>query len=254
MDHTLFVCKSVFRTAFEKEDYIGEDDVLAIVETGSFVFDNGSGLQTVGPMEGVNFQRGIQYHRQITQEAQIYLFRFRAREDIFGAGKVVFQDKDRLASTLRLLHMSDTLVQQDDFSFKQALFADIVNQVRLEKVSQQQTLLRTDEVVRSAVTHMRDNLHTKLNLRELSGQYFLSYVQFSRRFKNATGTTPQEYLAGLRLKKAQQLLGETDMPIQKIADVCGFSNAYYFCNFFRKCCQLSPTQYRNRIKSVEIGE
>lgn len=254
MDVTLLVSKIVCRKVFQKEDYIGEDDIFALVLSGSFQFDNGSGVQTVGPLEGVNFQRGVRYHRQITQEAQIYLFRYRSQEDIFGNGKVVFQDTERIRSTLQLLQLCDSLAQQNDFVCKQALFTDMVTQYRLEKAAQYQALLNTDSMILSAISYIRDNLHNKLNLEELAQQYFLSYIQFSRRFKKATGTTPQEYVAGLRLKKAKQMLAETDLSIQKISENCGFSNAYYFSNFFRKHCQLSPTQYRTLLVTVEEGE
>lgn len=254
MNVTLLVSKLVCRRVFQKEYYIGEDDIFALVLSGSFHFDDGSGVQTVGPLEGVNFQRGVRYHRQITQEAQIYLFRYRSQEDIFGRGKIVFQDPDRIRSTLHLLQLCDTLAQQDDLICKQSLFTDIVTQFRLEKASQYQSLLNTDAVILSAISYIRDNLHLKLNLEQLAQQHFLSYIQFSRRFKKATGSPPQEYVAGLRLKKAKQLLMETDLSIQKISDSCGFSNAYYFCNFFRKHCQLSPSQYRALLNTVEEGE
>ena len=254
MDVTLLVSKLVCRKVFQKEDYIGEDDIFALVVSGSFVFDHGSGVQTVGPLEGVNFQRGVRYHRQITQEAQIYLFRYRTQEDIFGNGKVVFRDTERIRSTLQLLQLCDSLAQQNDFICKQALFTDIVTQFRLEKAAQYQTLLNTDSVILSAISYIRDNLHQKLNLEELAQLHFLSYVQFSRRFKNATGSTPQDYVAGLRLKKAKQLLAETDLSIQKISENCGFSNAYYFSNFFRKHCQFSPSQYRALLNTAFEGE
>ena len=254
MDVTLLVSKNVCRAVFEKEDYIGEDDIFALVISGSFQFDNGNGPQSVGPLEGVNFQKGVRYHRQITQEAQLYLFRYRAQENIFGSGKVVFRDTERIRSTLQLLQLCDSLAQHDDFVSKQALFTDIVTQYRLEKAAQYHELLNTDAVILSAISYIHDNLHLKLNLEQLAQQHFLSYIQFTRRFKKATGTTPQEYVAGLRLKKAKQLLAETDLSIQKIADSCGFSNGYYFCNFFRKHCQLPPSQYRILVKTVEEGE
>ena len=254
MDPTLLVCKSVSRNAFQKEDYTGEDDIFALVESGSFVFDSGNGMQTVGPLEGVNFRRGIRYHRRITSPARMYLFRYCSREDVFGSGKVVFQDTNRIQSTLQLLQLSDSLVQQDDFVCKQSLFSDLVNQYQLERAAKNQALLNTDEVILSAVSYIRDNLHRKLNLEQLADLHFLSYIQFSRRFKKATGATPQEYVAYLRMKKAKQLLAETNMRIHAIAESCGFSNAYYFSNFFRMHCQLSPSRYRTLVQTIEAEQ
>ena len=199
----------------------------------------------------MNFRRGVRYRRHITEDACLYLFRFRCDEDVLGSGKVVFQDKKRIESTLRLLQLADSLVGQDDFSCKQLLFSDIVNQYRLEQAGQYLNSTRRDEVVVSAISYIRANLHLKLNFKKIASDHFLSYIQFSRRFQKATGTTPQEYVTGLRLKKAKQLLTESNLKIQKIADLCGFSNAYYFSNFFHKHSQMSPAQYRAMNRATE---
>lgn len=254
MDPALLVCKSVYRDAFQKEDYTGEDDIFALVESGSFVFDSGNGVQTVGPLEGVNFRRGIRYHRRITSPARMYLFRYRSREDILGSEKVVFQDQNRIQSTLQLLQLSDNLVQQDDFVCKQTLFADLMNQYRLENIAQLTQASHADQIVSDAIHYINRNLHQKINLSELAAQYYLSYIQFSRRFKKATGATPQEYVAGLRLKKAKFLLEESTLSIKQIAQDCGFSSEYYFSNFFRSRCSLSPTNYRTMIKTTDPDE
>jgi AraC-like DNA-binding protein len=251
MEVTLLVPKMVRCKVFQREDYIGEDDIFALVLSGSFQFDNGSGVQKVEALEGVNFRRGVRYRRHITEDACLYLFRFRCDEDVLGSGKVVFQDKKRIESTLRLLQLADSLVGQDDFSCKQLLFSDIVNQYRLEQAGQYLNSTRRDEVVVSAISYIRANLHLKLNFKKIASDHFLSYIQFSRRFQKATGTTPQEYVTGLRLKKAKQLLTESNLKIQKIADLCGFSNAYYFSNFFHKHSQMSPAQYRAMNRATE---
>lgn len=250
MEHSLLVCKLVVRDAFEHETYTGQDDILAIVESGSFVFDCGGEMQTVGPLEAVNFKKNVQYHRHITQPASIYLFRYRTENSLFGSGKVVFRDRERIRSTLNLLHLSEKSVQTDDFSCKQTLFADLVNQYRLENAGQLGGELHEDKLIAAAITQIHNELHKKLNLAELAASHYLSYVQFSRRFKAATGATPQEYINALRLNKAKALLSDTDLPIRQIAQSCGFGNEYYFSTFFRKCCQLSPTQYRMMVKTT----
>lgn len=99
-------------------------------------------------------------------------------------------------------------------------------------------------------TTIKSNLHNKLNLAELAAKYYLSYVQFSRRFKIVTGATPQEYVNGLRLDKAKTLLTDTELPIKQVAQACGFGTEYYFSNFFRKYCRMSPTQYRIMIRNT----
>lgn len=251
MEPVLLVCKALHRDTFDNEVFTGQDDILAVVEKGSFVFDNGSGEQQVGPGEAVNFKKNITYHRHILQPADLYLFRYRAEVDLFGSGKVLFRDHERIRSTLALLHLSDRSVQLDTFSCKRTLFADIVNQYRLENAALLGESAYADPIVAAAIAHIQNQLHEKINLAELAEQHYLSYVQFSRRFKLATGTTPQNYIAGLRLKKAQLLLSDTDLSIKQIARDCGFGSEYYFSNFFRSHCLLSPSRYRAMIQAAE---
>lgn len=251
MEPILLVCKSLHLEAFANEVFTGEDDILAIVEQGSFVFDNGSGLQQVGPLEGVNFKKGITYHRRIVAPTDLYLFRYRASSDLFGTGKVSFCDRERIRSTLEMLHLCDRTVQLDAFSGKRFLFADIMNQYRIETATQMEKSAHEDPIISSAITYINSHLHEKINLAELADAHYLSYIQFSRRFKNSTGTTPQNYIACLRLKKAQLLLTETNLSVTQIARNCGFGSEYYFCSFFRTHCGLPPSHYRAMIKATD---
>lgn len=59
MDYRLLVCKHITIDKFQNEVFRGKDDILALVEQGSFVFDCGNGLQQVGPLEAVNFKKGV---------------------------------------------------------------------------------------------------------------------------------------------------------------------------------------------------
>lgn len=251
MEPILLVCKPLHRDAFVNEVFTGQDDILMLVEHGGVAFDNGSGPQEVFSLEAVNFKRNITYHRHITQPADLYLFRYRSDSDVFGNGKVLFRDRDRVRSTLRLLHLCDNTIQADDFACKSTLFADLVMQFRLENTARLSQVSDTDSAIRATIGYINDNLHEKLCLTDLAAQQYLSYVQFFRRFKRATGTTPQDYVAGMRMKKAQLLLSETDLPIKRIAQECGFGNEYYFSNFFRTRCTLSPSQYRTMIKTAD---
>ena len=251
MEPILLVCKALHRDAFANEVFTGEDDILAIVERGSFVFDNGSGQQQVGPLEAVNFKKGTTYHRHILAPADLYLFRYRASGDLFGSGKVLFRDQERIRSTLEMLHLCDRTVHLDAFAGNQALFADIVNQYRIETAAQTEESAHADPIISSAIAYINSHLHEKIDLAELANEHYLSYIQFSRRFKRSTGTTPQNYIAGLRLKKAQLLLSETNLSVKQISRDCGFGSEYYFCTFFRTHCGLPPTHYRAMIKTTE---
>jgi transcriptional regulator GlxA family with amidase domain len=73
---------------------------------------------------------------------------------------------------------------------------------------------------------------------------------FKRRFTQATGMTPLEYVHTLRLEEAKQMLESGDDPIEAIAVEVGYQDASFFSRLFRRKVALSPAQYRRRFKPL----
>ena len=69
------------------------------------------------------------------------------------------------------------------------------------------------------------SLAEELPLERLADQAGMSLRTFLRRFREATGTTPAEWLVGERLALARDLLETTDLPVERIATECGFGSA-----------------------------
>ncbi len=72
-----------------------------------------------------------------------------------------------------------------------------------------------------------------------------SPFHFSRAFKNSVGDSPYKYLLRRRMAHAQRLLMNTDWPLPKIAQSCGFSGAVSFSRSFFRLLGVTPTQFRN---------
>ena len=58
------------------------------------------------------------------------------------------------------------------------------------------------------------------------------------------GVTPMVYLRNLRLRHAAELLLHSDLGLQEIAEMSGFSRMPYFHRAFRSCYGTSPGEYR----------
>jgi len=63
-------------------------------------------------------------------------------------------------------------------------------------------------------------------------------------FRELYQTTPYQYLVGLRLRKAKDLLENTDLTIQEVADRVGFDSYRGFSKAFKKNYGILPTKYR----------
>lgn len=72
----------------------------------------------------------------------------------------------------------------------------------------------------------------------------MSASNFQRKFKQATGMSPQHYAMQLRLEKARCALSGSNDPIDKIAIDCGFADRYAFSKAFKKYTGVSPAKYR----------
>ncbi len=78
----------------------------------------------------------------------------------------------------------------------------------------------------------------------------LAERSFKRRFRQATGLAPLEYVHTLRLEEAKQMLERSDRPIEAVAEEVGYEDAGFFSRLFRRSVGLTPAQYRKRFRSM----
>jgi transcriptional regulator GlxA family with amidase domain len=73
---------------------------------------------------------------------------------------------------------------------------------------------------------------------------------FKRRFTQATGFTPLEYVHALRVEEAKQLLETTHLSIDAVADEVGYEDSSFFRRLFRRKVGLGPHAYRLRFSAL----
>lgn len=84
---------------------------------------------------------------------------------------------------------------------------------------------------------------------DLAERCALSPRTLNRRFKQATGQTPQRYLQGLRIEQAKRLLENSDLSIADIVTNIGYEDLSSFARLFKKLTGLSPGYYRTSFRS-----
>ncbi len=101
--------------------------------------------------------------------------------------------------------------------------------------------------VRKVTGYMRDHLGAPIGLDDLAGLIGLSRFHFCTAFRQATGSTPHEWLVRLRMERAQQLLADPALPITHIALAVGYETPSSFAASFRKVTGTTPTAYRRGL-------
>ncbi|MFC4431008.1 GlxA family transcriptional regulator [Citricoccus alkalitolerans] len=103
--------------------------------------------------------------------------------------------------------------------------------------------------VAKAMTWALEHLDEPLDVTAMAARAHMSPRNFTRRFRQTTGTSPAKWLLARRLDDARRLLETTEWGIARIASACGFTNPVTFRQNFAAAYATTPTSYRRRFKS-----
>lgn len=101
-----------------------------------------------------------------------------------------------------------------------------------------------DPQIVKAVRQLREQCCENPDFNEVARKAGLSLRVMQNRFKSLLGHSPGEELRRARLERVKQLLRETNMTLEEIADRCGFANANTLCEQFKKQTGKTPGTYR----------
>ena len=100
--------------------------------------------------------------------------------------------------------------------------------------------------------YIDENYSEQLTLEKISQKFHMHPVHVQRKFKKELGISPCEYQKKVRLAKAVIFLRTTDLSIEEISELCGFSNASHFISVFKTSEQMTPLQYRQKNNNLDI--
>lgn len=107
-----------------------------------------------------------------------------------------------------------------------------------------------DAVIARCQTWIAENYQQAAPVTAMVRLSGLAERSFKRRFQQATGMPPLEYVHTLRLEEAKHMLETDDRPVEAIAREVGYEDAGFFSRLFRRRVQLTPAQYRKRFGSL----
>lgn len=95
---------------------------------------------------------------------------------------------------------------------------------------------------------IEDNAHRRLTLTDIGAAAGLSVRTLARRFADETGQSPIQWLTGVRIRHAQELLETTDHTVERIAGKVGFPTASNFRTLFAQTVGVNPGAYRRTFR------
>lgn len=104
-----------------------------------------------------------------------------------------------------------------------------------------------EKLVENAIKYVEANIgRCDLSVEELSRGLGMSRVHLYKKLLQITGKTPIEFIRVIRLKRAAQMLRESQQNVSEIAYQLGFNNPKYFSKYFKDEFGVLPSVYQER--------
>ena len=114
----------------------------------------------------------------------------------------------------------------------------------IQAMSPQEDSRSVPDVVQKIRSYLLEHYADNMSLEMLSREFSVSKYHLQRVFKKYVGQSPLEFLSGVRMTRAKELLRTTDMPVSEIAYRIGMESTSYFVSKFRSQEDITPHKYR----------
>jgi LacI family transcriptional regulator len=105
-----------------------------------------------------------------------------------------------------------------------------------------------DPHVAAAVRYIREHACEGATVRDVLKHVPLARTILERRFRKYLGRSPQAEIRAVQLKRVQQLLAETDLRLERIAELAGYEHPEYLSVVFKRETGQTPGQYRRQAQ------
>lgn len=109
--------------------------------------------------------------------------------------------------------------------------------------------LHPDEDITQIQIWLQDNYHRDIVMAQLAEKFGMSTRTLNRRFKDAVGISPLDFLQEVRVNIAKDLLKTSNLSISEIVDKVGYQDVGFFTALFKKHLATTPMAYRETVRA-----
>ena len=136
----------------------------------------------------------------------------------------------------------------DDFSLSlkvTALMLDALSSA--ENESGERRSLTGNKITDGFISLVEEKYAEEIKLDDVCKEFNVTLSAFNHTVKRTLGVSPHRYVISVRIRKAKELLRNTDMSVETISALTGYEYCGHFCNEFRKNVGITPAEYRKKI-------
>ena len=112
------------------------------------------------------------------------------------------------------------------------------------QINQEMVKNKNRASVTQCLKYISEHLTEDISVDMLASRFHFNNSYFSTIFKKSTGVGLSEYIVEARMKKALQLLKNSDTKVYEVALKVGFRDVKYFCKAFKNKFGVTPNHFR----------
>ncbi|MEN6316278.1 MAG: response regulator [Clostridiaceae bacterium] len=109
---------------------------------------------------------------------------------------------------------------------------------------------RNEFVMGKCLEYINTHYAENISLESIAEVFYFNPSYFSSLFKSCNGINFSQYLMEVRMKKAREMLENTNIKVYKVASGVGYEDSKYFTRVFKKELGISPDEYRRIISGM----
>ncbi|WP_434749990.1 AraC family transcriptional regulator [Paenibacillus amylolyticus] len=202
----------------------------------------------------------IEWVHQPRQIVHAYKLEFEANWEEEATEHPLIMIANRLVSVQPVAELMELLEQMVELKKTNIGLARFKREILLQEAIYQFALkacanqpATTKEAVLRTITHMEANYQRNWKVGDLAAMASVSLRQYSHIFRQITGTSPMDYLHGVRMDQAKRLLRSSSGDMLSVAKQVGFKDEFYFSRRFKQQEGVSPSAYMKKSEPRVIG-
>lgn len=168
----------------------------------------------------------------------------------FAMNETVFLDKSQLVET-QLKEIGKELKQQP-YQYLISIHSRlelILVEINRAKIREGEEIYKPDALFLKFLDTIISNFKENPTVRQIAASLHTTESKLNQLSKLHTGRTAQNVLHGLIASEAKRLFRYERLSVKEVAYQLGFSDPFYFSNFFKKHTKETPKVYRERVSS-----
>jgi len=173
-------------------------------------------------------------YNDVTKRSKILELLVLTQHAIGLDGQVNIKPLDYITVASELLNYNgDKLI---DYSFQTFIY--ITSYVR-----PQNSIDYSNHIVKATRIYLESHYANDISLEDMAEQVNISPQYFSKLIKKTTGFNFIDWLSMLRVKKAKELLTNSNLTVKEVCFMVGYKDPNYFSRIFKKRIGITPSEY-----------